>query len=106
MAVTDTLAERLARQDNDYTAIVAAVVAQTGLGWHDVTPAAAAAGRSLSVVIPTRNNVYSLPAVLDALYEQQTHGAVEVLVIDDASTDGTTAIANAHPAASLVFQLA
>ncbi len=103
--MTETLAERLARQDNDYTAIVAEIAAQCGLGWHEVTPAAAAVGRPVSVVIPSRNNAYSLPAVLDALHQQQTRGPVEVLVVDDASIDETTAIANAHPATSLVFLL-
>ena len=46
----------------------------------------------LSVVVAARNEKDRLPALLDAL-AAQTHPHVEVVIVDDASTDGTGAIA-------------
>jgi len=45
----------------------------------------------VSVVIPARNEVANLGLCLDAVLAQD-HPALEVLVLDDASTDGTTEI--------------
>jgi glycosyltransferase involved in cell wall biosynthesis len=42
----------------------------------------------VSVVIPTFNRAYCLPRAVDSALGQ-THGNVEVIVIDDGSTDGT-----------------
>ena len=46
---------------------------------------------SVSVVIPTYNRARLLPRALDSVLAQ-TFGNLEVLVIDDGSTDGTTAL--------------
>ncbi|MFV2013599.1 MULTISPECIES: glycosyltransferase family 2 protein [unclassified Micromonospora] len=100
-----TLAQMLAASDNDHTDLTAAFTARTGLGWHDPTPAAMAAGTALSVVIPAHNNAYSLPVVLDALAKQDTSGTVQVIVIDDASTDDTPAIIRLHPAVDTAYRL-
>lgn len=59
----------------------------------------------ISVVVAARNESASLPALLDAL-DRQTHPAAEVVIVDDASTDDTAAIAAAwaedRPAARVV----
>ena len=51
--------------------------------------------RSVSVVIPARNAAATIGSVLEAL-AAQTHAAEEVIVVDDASEDGTPAIAEAR----------
>lgn len=100
-----SLAEALAAYDNDYLGRVAEFCGRTGLGWHEPTPPAAAAGTGLSVVIPARNNAYSLVSVLDALAAQDTSGTVEVIVVDDASTDDTPVIAGKHSAVDVAYRL-
>ncbi len=102
---TVTLAQTLAVRDNDYLHAVAEFCRRTGLGWHQPTPPASAAGTALSVVIPARNNAYSLTPVLDALTAQDTSGTVEVVVIDDASTDDTPDLASHHPAVDIAYRL-
>lgn len=103
--MTGSLADALAATDNDYLHLVAEFCGRAGLGWHDPTPPAAAAGTHLSVVIPARNTAHSLVAVLDALAGQQTSGSVEVIVIDDASTDETSTIIGDHPAVDVAYRL-
>ena len=44
---------------------------------------------TLSVVIPTRNGVATLPALLDSLECQQVELCTEIVVVDSGSTDGT-----------------
>jgi cellulose synthase/poly-beta-1,6-N-acetylglucosamine synthase-like glycosyltransferase len=48
----------------------------------------------ISVVVAARNEAGTLPALLDAL-DAQTHPDHEVVIVDDASTDGTAAVAEA-----------
>lgn len=43
----------------------------------------------VSIVIPTRNGVATLPALLDAIWRQRGVGKVETVVVDSGSTDGT-----------------
>jgi GT2 family glycosyltransferase len=105
MVMATSLAEQLAARDNDYRDQVARFRQRTGLGWHEPTPPAAAAGTRLSVVIPARDNGYSLAPVLDAVAEQDTSGTVQVIVVDDASTDDTSAIAAGHPAVDVAYRL-
>ncbi|MBI5164565.1 MAG: glycosyltransferase family 2 protein [Magnetospirillum sp.] len=45
----------------------------------------------VTVVIPTYNRAYCLPRALDSALTQ-SHAAVEVVVVDDGSTDGTAAL--------------
>ncbi len=51
----------------------------------------------LTVIIPARDEARSLPALLDAL-ARQSRPPAEVIVVDDASSDGTAAIAEAADA--------
>lgn len=57
--------------------------------------------RGVSVVVPARNAVRTLPALLDAL-AAQTVPPGQVVVVDDASTDGTGAVAAAHASGPVV----
>ncbi len=52
---------------------------------------------TISVVIPARNAARTLPGVLDAL-ARQPQRPLEVIVVDDGSTDDTAAIAGRHGA--------
>ena len=45
----------------------------------------------VSVIVPTYNRAYCLCRALDSALAQ-THRALEVIVIDDGSTDGTSAL--------------
>lgn len=63
-------------------------------------PASAA---RLSIVIPARNEAHNLPRLLDSIRAQSPR-PFEILVVDDASTDGTGEVAAAHGAAVLPSQ--
>ena len=60
-------------------------------------PAGAPAGPlpALSIVVPARDEAATLPRLLPSLAALRYPGAVEVLVVDDQSTDGTAAVARA-----------
>lgn len=49
----------------------------------------------VSVVVPARNEERRLPALLASL-EEQTLKPVEIVVVDDASADGTSEVANSY----------
>lgn len=49
-----------------------------------------------SVVIPCHNEAEALPGVLDDLARAFGPGAVDIVVVDDGSTDATAAVARAH----------
>jgi len=51
--------------------------------------------RSVSIVVPAYNEVDLLPACLGSLMAQDYAGPIEILVIDNASTDDTAAVARA-----------
>ncbi|MCX4758662.1 glycosyltransferase family 2 protein [Kitasatospora purpeofusca] len=100
-----TLADVLKTRPNIHRHLTEAFTERTSIGWHQPTRAHAATGRPLSVVLPARNTAYALPVVLDALAAQQTAGPVEVIVVDDASTDATFEIARRHPAVTTAVRL-
>ncbi|MCU1601849.1 MAG: Dolichyl-phosphate mannose synthase related protein [Frankiales bacterium] len=56
----------------------------------------------VSVVVPARDAAGSLPRLLDALLAQAQRPAA-VIVVDDASTDGTAEVARTHPLAPQVL---
>jgi glycosyl transferase family 2 len=64
------------------------------------TPRAAPPGANwpmVSIIVPARNEERNLPALLDSLLAQD-YPAFEVIVVDDASTDATSALAGAYAA--------
>lgn len=61
------------------------------------TTSALSSAPLVSVVIPTRNESYSIEACLDAVLGQDwPHSSLEVIVADGCSDDGTTDIAKGH----------
>ncbi len=48
-----------------------------------------------SIVVPAFNAAATLPETLDSL-SAQSFGDFEIIVVDDGSTDGTAAVAEAH----------
>ncbi|HZE37197.1 MAG TPA: glycosyltransferase family 2 protein [Stackebrandtia sp.] len=55
-------------------------------------------GPRFSVVVPAHNEEALLPECLNALLRQEVPGGFEVIVVDNASTDATTAVAHQHGA--------
>lgn len=53
---------------------------------------------SLSIIVPARNEAENLRRLLPSLNEQVYPGQLEVIVVDDQSTDGTAAVAREHGA--------
>ncbi len=90
--MTASLADAITALDNDHRRITETFRRGTGRDWHALTPAFLGRNARLSVIIPAHNNAHSLPTVLDALAKQNTAAHVEVIVIDDASTDDTPTI--------------
>jgi len=54
--------------------------------------------RRVSVVVPAYNEEELLPKCLEALRAQVYDGEIEILVVDNASTDGTALVARSHGA--------
>ena len=52
----------------------------------------------VSLVVPARNEAANIGACVDALVRQRDHARVEVIVVDNGSSDDTGAIARAHGA--------
>ncbi len=76
-------------------AVLCLYVGLLGWGWRRARQQAIPASDDrppISVVVPARNEEDSLPALLEAL-DQQTHPNHEVVIVDDASTDDTVALA-------------
>jgi len=75
--------------------LVIGLMAGTVLMWRLPVPASGRGDASqTSVIIPARNEAANLPTLLASL-AAQTEPPLEVLVVDDGSTDATTAVATA-----------
>ena len=53
-------------------------------------------GPSVSVIVVVKNGERYLASALDSIFKQE-YQPLEVLVVDDHSSDGTAAIARSHP---------
>jgi rhamnosyltransferase len=51
----------------------------------------------ISVVIPVKNGIDTLPSCLDGIFRQTMHEKLEVIVIDSGSTDGTLDLLKQYP---------
>ena len=87
----------LTRRDNNYLPHVDAYTRRTGGPWHGPSPLAVPLSGSISVVMPAHNAQATIGPILDALARQRTTAPVEVIVVDDASTDRTASVARSHP---------
>jgi hypothetical protein len=87
----------LSERDNDHRSIVAGWERAHDGPWHRPARRLGSARPTVSVVIPVRNRAYCIGPVLDALHQQTDGGALEVIVVDDASTDATREVVAAHP---------
>lgn len=56
----------------------------------------------VSIIIPAKNEETSVPRCLDGVFGQNTERAVEVILIDSGSTDGTVAEAEKFPGLTLI----
>lgn len=56
----------------------------------------------VSVIIPTHNRAHLLPAALESCLAQ-THRAIEIIVVDDGSTDDTPAVMKRHAAPEIRY---
>jgi len=54
-----------------------------------------AGGRLVSVIVPARNEEDNLPILLDSLL-QTAYAPIEILIVNDRSTDGTSAVARRY----------
>ncbi len=98
------LRDELQVRDNDYAPIIRSYERRTGRAWtHPVPPVPTA--RSVSVVIPAHNVGHAIKRVLDALYRSAIADPCEVIVVDDASVDGSARLARHHPLRPTVLSL-
>ena len=104
MVTATSPAALLAQRGNDYRKHVDAFEAGTGLPWHAPTPPTFG-GSSLSVVVPVFDSVHSIATVLDSLAAQAVGVPVQVIVVDDMSSDGSTEIVAAHPVVDRALRL-
>jgi rhamnosyltransferase len=59
---------------------------------------------SVSIVVPTRNGMRTLPALLTAIARQRVDCPVELVAVDSGSTDGTVELLQRHGAAVIGIQ--
>src|SRR3982750_1040023 len=69
-----------------------------------MTAASEARRPTISLVIPAYNEEAYLPACLDAVMANVASRAMEVVVVDNNSTDGTKAVVERYPGVKYVFE--
>ncbi len=68
-----------------------------------IVPGSPEVGRTLSILIPARNEEHNLPRLLDSIARQSVK-AHEILVVDDGSTDRTASLAREYGARVIALQ--
>src|SRR5438132_8227182 len=71
---------------------------------HTMTAATATERPTISLIIPAFNEEAYLGACLDAVMANIAGKALEIIVVDNNSTDGTRAVAQRYPAVTYVFE--
>ena len=71
---------------------------------QSMTAETATARPSISLIIPAYNEEAYLGACLDAVMANIAGKALEIIVVDNNSTDGTKAVAQLYPAVTYVFE--
>jgi glycosyltransferase involved in cell wall biosynthesis len=69
-----------------------------------MTDTTAARRPTISLVIPAYNEEAYLPACLDALMQNVSGKAVEIIVVDNNSTDGTKAVVERYAKVTYIFE--
>ena len=59
---------------------------------------------TISLIIPAYNEEAYLPACLDAIMQNVAGKAIEIIVVDNNSTDGTRQVIERYPAVTYVFE--
>jgi hopene-associated glycosyltransferase HpnB len=62
-------------------------------GWHEPQPTGPTLTPDVAVIIPARNEAALIGETLSALFAQNYPGRIEVIVVDDHSSDGTSEVA-------------
>jgi len=57
----------------------------------------------VSIIIPCYNHSHYLPVAIESVLKQ-TYSAIEIIVIDDGSTDNTKEVAEGYPQVTYIFQ--
>lgn len=99
------LGEALTLHNNDYDHLLYAYEKHTGQRWIDLADLNSRCPRTISVVIAAWNVSYSIGLVLDSLMYSKTSAQLEVVVVDDGSSDATASIARMHPLCPKVIVL-
>src|ERR1700760_2088294 len=71
---------------------------------HPMTAASEVRRPTISLIIPAYNEEDYLPACLDAVMENVAGKVMEIIVVDNNSTDGTKAVVERYPAVTYVFE--
>jgi glycosyltransferase involved in cell wall biosynthesis len=83
--------------DNDYDYLLHAYEKRTGQCWTELADIKLPCPPPISVVIAARNVSYSIGLVLDSLMHSKRTVKLEIIVVDDCSSDATASIARMHP---------
>src|SRR4051812_4444089 len=98
MTTPDRLPANAAAEPTVEPPIDATIDATVGLG-PETEPASATSPLSLSVILCVHNGAATMRGQLDALIDQQWDEPWEVVVVDNASTDDTVAVAESYRSA-------
>lgn len=91
------LGTAIALHDNDYDYLLRAYEKRIHQRWTELADINLTCPRTISVVIAARNVSFSIGLELDSLMHSKISAKLEVIVVDDGSSDATASIARVHP---------